>query len=149
MSIGIMPGGFNLLHAGHLAALEYAKQYCDYLIVVVVRDQSIRGHKLIQEPIEDRYLKLRAIKWVDEVIPCESEEHLLELLKLLNYDYYFLSEEYKDSFEEGKKIIGEDNLVYTPRKHNWSTTNEVEKIVRLYTKNKSPNLRDKRRKTKT
>lgn len=126
--IGIMPGGFNLLHPGHLAALEYAKKYCDYLIVVVVRDQSIRSHKLYTEPIEDRYLKLKSVKWVDEIIPCESEQNLLELLKLLEYDIYFLSEEYKNGFKEGKKIIGEDRLLYTPRKHNWSTTNEVNKI---------------------
>lgn len=123
-----MPGGFNLLHPGHLAAIEYASWHCDYLIMIIVRDQSIRGHKLYTEPIEDRYLKLIALKWVDEVIPCESENSLLELLKLLDYDAYFLSEEYKDGFEDGKKIIGEDKLVYTPRKHNWSTTNEVEKI---------------------
>jgi len=128
MKIGIMPGGFNLLHAGHLEALKQAKNHCDYLIVVIVRDQSIRGHKMYTEPIEDRYMKVKAVRWVDEVIPCESEENLLELLKLLSYDVYFLSEEYKDhGFTEGKKIVG-DRLCYVPRKHNWSTTNEVKKI---------------------
>lgn len=126
--IGIMPGGFNLLHAGHLVALEYAKKHCDYLMVVIVRDQSIRGHKMYTEAIEDRYLKLRAVKWVDEIMPCESEEHLLDLLRLLEFDVYFLSEEYKvHGFEEGKNFIGE-KIHYVPRKHNWSTTNEVGKI---------------------
>lgn len=135
-----MPGGFNLLHAGHLAALEYARKRCDHLIVIIVRDQSIRSHKLYTEPIEDRYMKLRAVKWVDEIIPCESEQHLLELLKLLEYDVYFLSEEYKNGFENGKQIIG-DRLCYTPRKHDWSTTNEVKKIRgTIHTENQSPNI---------
>lgn len=127
--IGIIPGGFNLLHAGHLEAFKYAKNHCDYLICVIVRDQSLRGHKLYQEPIEDRYLKLKAVRWIDEVMPCESEENLLELLKLLNYDVYFLSDEYKEKgFELGKEIIG-DKLCYIPRPHNWSTTHEVKKIL--------------------
>lgn len=126
---GIMPGGFNVLHAGHVEALRYASELCTSLTCIVVRDQSIRGHKMYTEPIEDRYMKLKALRYVDEVIPCESEENLLELLKLIDFDVYFLSEEYKEKgFEEGKKIIGEDRLVYIPRKHNWSTSNEVRKI---------------------
>lgn len=144
-----MPGGFNLLHAGHLAALKYAKEHCDYLIVIVVRDQSVRGHKLYREPIEDRFMKLKAVRWVDEVIPCESEVTLLELLKLLEFNTYFLSEEYRNSFKEGKKIIGENRLKYVPREHNWSTTNEVEKIVRIYTENKSSDIRDQGREAET
>lgn len=126
---GIMPGGFNLLHPGHLEALRYATKFCTELTVVIVRDQSIRGHKLYTEPIEDRYLKLKAVKYVDEIIPCESETNLLELLKLVDFDVYFLSEEYRErGFEEGKAIIGEDRLCYVPRNHNYSTTNEVNKI---------------------
>ncbi len=126
--IGIMPGGFNLLHAGHLAALEYAKEHCDYLMVILVRDQSVKGSKLYQEPVEDRYMKLRAVRWVDEIMPCEDEASLLDLLRLLNYDLYFLSEEYEThGFEEGKRFLG-DKVHYVPRRHNWSTTNEVGKI---------------------
>lgn len=127
--IGIMPGGFNLLHVGHIEALKLAKKHCTKLICIIVRDQSIRSHKLYTEPIEERYLKLMALECVDEVIPCESEENLLELLKLLDYDVYFLSDEYKETgFEEGKKVIGNERLQYLPRKHKWSTTKEVLKI---------------------
>lgn len=127
--VGIMPGGFNLLHAGHLEAIRYAGKLCTRLVIVIVRDQSDKGHKLYTESIEDRYLKIRALKGVDEIIPCENEESLLELLKLLDYDRYFLSDEYREKgFEEGKVVIGEDRIAYVPRHHNWSTTNEVRKI---------------------
>lgn len=127
--IGIMPGGFNLVHAGHIQAFKEAKKYCDKLVVIVVRDQSKKGHKAYTENIEDRFMKLQAIKYVDEVFPCENEESLLELLKLLDYDMYFLSEEYKqEGFEIGKRIVGLDRLEYVRREHNWSTTGEVNKI---------------------
>jgi glycerol-3-phosphate cytidylyltransferase len=129
--LGVMAGGFNLLHVGHIEALTEASENCTKLTVILVRDQSSKGHKLLQEDIEDRYLKLKALKCVDEIIPCESEQNLLELLKLLRYNFFFLSEEYKNGgFEEGKKIVGENRLFYVPRKHNWSTTNEVAKITK-------------------
>lgn len=127
--VGVMPGGFNLLHAGHLEALRYARERCSKLICIIVRDQSVKGHKAYQEPIEDRYLKLKALKYVDEVIPCENEDNMLNLLQLIEYDKYFLSEEYRFAgFEEGKRVVGLDKLTYVPRNHNWSTTNEVRKI---------------------
>lgn len=131
-----MPGGFNLLHAGHLQAIEFAKQHCDYLICLIIRDMSHKSHKLYQENIEDRFLKLRALRDVDEVIVCENNETFLEMCALLNYDKYFLDETYKISgFEDGKKIVGEERLVYMPRKHNWSTTREVQKVRAIHPEN--------------
>lgn len=136
-----MPGGFNLLHSGHIKAIEYAKKHCDYLICLVIRDMSHKAHKMFQEDIEDRYIKLRALRDVDEVMVCENNESFLELLKLLHYDVYFLDENYRLSgFEEGKPIAGEERLHYMPRKHNWSTTREVEKIRNVHTKDKNPDL---------
>lgn len=127
--IGIIPGGFNLLHSGHIKAIEYAKNHCDYLIILVIRDMSHKTHKLYQENIEDRYIKLRALRDVDEIMICENNESFIELLSLLDYDAYFLDETYKEGgFDDGKKIVGENRLHYIPRKHNWSTAREVQKI---------------------
>ena len=134
--IGLMPGGFNLLHAGHIKAIEYAKTHCDYLACLIIRDMSHKSHKLYQENIEDRFIKLRALRDVDEVIICENNKSFIGMLALLNYDIYFLDETYKESgFEDGKLIVGEDRLCYIPRQHDWSTTNEVEKIRNVHTKN--------------
>lgn len=127
--IGLMPGGFNLLHSGHIKAIEYAKQHCDYLVCLIIRDMSHKSHKLYQENVGDRFIKLRALRDVDEVMVCEDNETFLEMLSLLNYDVYFLDETYESTgFEEGKKLVGEHRLHYMPRKHNWSTTREVLRI---------------------
>lgn len=134
--IGLMPGGFNLLHAGHIKAIEYARERCDYLICLVIRDMSNKSHKLYQENIEDRYIKLHALRDVDEVMICENNETFFEMLALLHYDIYFLDETYKMSgFDDGKKIVGEERLCYMPRKHGWSTTREVTKIRDVHTEN--------------
>lgn len=130
-----MPGGFNLLHSGHIKAIEYAKQNCDYLICLIIRDMSHKPHKLYQENIEDRYIKLSSLKYVDEVVVCENNDSFLRMLSLLNYDIYFLDETYKEKgFEDGKPIVGENRLHYVPRKHDWSTTNEVKKIRNVHIK---------------
>lgn len=134
--IGIMPGGFNLLHSGHIKAIEYAKDHCDYLICLIIRDMSHKKHKLYQENIEDRFIKLRALRDVDEVMVCEDNESFLNMLNLLNYDVYFLDESYKESgFDDGKKLVGEDRLLYIPRRHNRSTTNEIKNIIKVAGKN--------------
>lgn len=133
--VGLMPGGFNLLHSGHIKAIEYAKQHCDYLVCLIIRDMSHKSHKLFQENIEDRYIKLHALRDVDEVIVCENNETFLNMLLLLNYDVYFLDETYQTSgFEDGKKLVGEDRLLYIPRKHNRSTTGEVLRIRDVHSK---------------
>ncbi len=130
---GLMPGGFNLLHPGHIKAIEYAKQRCDVLECLIIRDMSHKSHKLYQENIEDRFIKLRALREVDEVSVCENNESFLGMLALLNYDVYFLDESYKEGgFEDGKLIVGEERLVYIPRNHEWSTTREVEKIRNVH-----------------
>lgn len=134
--VGLFPGGFNLLHSGHIKAIEYAKKRCDYLICLIIRDMTHKPHKLYQENVEDRYMKLSALRDVDEVMVCENNNSFINLLSLLNYDVYFLEEDYRNTgFEDGRQIVGEHRLCYIPRKHSWSTTNEVEKIRNVYVKN--------------
>ena len=117
------------MHAGHIKALELAKENCDELTALIIRDMSHKSHKLYQENIEDRFMKLEALRSVDRVMVCENNESFMGMLALLNYDRYFLDETYRDGgFEEGKKIVGEDRLFYVPRKHGWSTTEQVLRI---------------------
>ena len=38
--IGFVNGCFDILHVGHLALLEYAKEFCEYLIVAIDDDEN-------------------------------------------------------------------------------------------------------------
>ncbi|MFG6687180.1 adenylyltransferase/cytidyltransferase family protein [Mariniflexile sp. HNIBRBA6329] len=64
-------GCFDIFHYGHLNILERSKELCNYLIVGVSTDELIEKEKG-KRPIisfEERAKIVRAIKFVDEVIP--------------------------------------------------------------------------------
>ncbi|MDG2350243.1 MAG: adenylyltransferase/cytidyltransferase family protein [Flavobacteriaceae bacterium] len=64
-------GCFDIFHYGHLNILKRSKELCNYLIVGVSTDDLIlreKGH-LPVIPFEERFNVVKAIKYVDEVIP--------------------------------------------------------------------------------
>lgn len=121
MKIGFFPMVADILHAGHMLSLEEAKKHCDFLIVGLHCNPV---YKDPQQSIYERYIQLRAVKWVDEVIPYENIERDCDMFVSLDYDVYFLGEDHKtDDWEFKDKIEGLDKeIVYLKRKHNYSST---------------------------
>ena len=120
--IGFTCGAFDLLHAGHIVMLQEAKSNCDYLIVGLQTDPSIdRNEK--NKPIQsvyERYVQLDAVKYVDEIIPYDTEQSLLDLLQSQKIDIRFVGEEYRESKLTGRDLV---ELHYTSRRHSFSSTN--------------------------
>mgnify|MGYP003643030619 FL=1 len=126
--IGFTCGAFDLLHAGHIVMLEEAKSKCDYLIVGLQTDPSIdreEKNKPIQT-VYERYVQLNAVKYVDEIIPYDTEQSLLDLLHSQNIDIRFVGEEYRETKLTGRDLI---ELHYTSRRHSFSSTN-LRKVIK-------------------
>lgn len=127
---GFTASAFDLLHSGHVAMLEEARNQCDYLIVGLHTDPTIdrpQKNKPIQTTFE-RYTQLKACKFVDEVIPYDTENDLVNLLQMVKPDVRFIGEDYI-----GKPFSGSElpiKLIYTTRRHNFSTS-ELRKRVCL------------------
>ena len=103
--IGFTNGCFDLLHKGHLYSITEAKKKCDYLIVAINSDVSvktIKGHKRPIDSQVDRVLKLSKLSEVDAII-IFNEDNPLELIKNINPDILFKGTEYKN-----KQIIGSE-----------------------------------------
>jgi len=121
MKIGFFPMVADILHSGHVLSLEEAKKHCDFLIVGLHCNPN---YKETQQSIYERYMQLRAVKWVDEVIPYENIERDKDVFVSLDYDVYFLGEDHKSEEWELKDIIEkqEKEIIYLKRKHKYSSS---------------------------
>ena len=126
MKVGFTCSTFDLLHAGHVQMLREAKEQCDYLICGLQMDPSIdRAEK--NAPIQtvvERYTQLKAVKYVDEIIPYNIEKDLEDILTMYQIDVRILGEEYRDKDFTGKDICRsrEIDLYFNKRDHRFSTS---------------------------
>lgn len=135
---GITFSAFDLLHAGHVAMLREAKGQCDYLIAGLHVDPSFERdskNKPIQTLVE-RYIQLDSLECVDEVIPYETEEDLLNILKLFGIGVRIMGEEYKNS--ETDRKTKELNIItyFNTRTHDFSSSSLRERIGSIHGKRK-------------
>jgi glycerol-3-phosphate cytidylyltransferase len=127
MKVGITFSTFDLLHAGHVAMLRDAKNQCDYLIVGLQSDPTIDRPDTKNKPVQtmfERYLQLKAVEYVDEVIPYQTEQDLEDILQTLNINVRILGEEYRDKDFTGKDTCKRRDikLYFNKRDHRFSTT---------------------------
>lgn len=78
--IGLSNGCFDLLHDGHLHFLKEARKHCDYLIVAVNTDESVRKLKGEGRPVWNLERRIRVLTnnpSVSAVIPFDGNGYLL------------------------------------------------------------------------
>ena len=132
MKIWITFSTFDLLHAGHIAMLREAKEQCDYLICGIQVDPSKdrpEKNKPVQTLVE-RWTQLQAVKYVDEIIPYETESDVEDILKLFNIDVRIIGEEYKDGRFTGRAICAARGieLYFNKRDHRFSSSDLRERV---------------------
>lgn len=124
--IGITFSSFDLLHAGHIKMLEEAKTVCDYLIVGLQMDPTIdRPHKnKPTQSVVERYIQLKACRSVDEIIPYNTEEDLLDVLKSFVIDVRIIGDDYRDKEFTGKHYCEEKGIeiYFNKRDHRFSSS---------------------------
>ena len=121
MKIGFYTMVADILHTGHVIAIEEAKKQCDYLIIGLHCNPI---YKNPQQSIYERFIQLRAVKWVDEVIPYQNINEDKNMFSSLSYDIYFLGEDHKNEDWEMKNeiiSIGKE-VIYLKRQHEYSST---------------------------
>lgn len=137
MKIGFTCSTFDLLHAGHVQMLRDAKHHCDYLICGLQVDPSLdRAEK--NSPVQtlvERYTQLKAVSYVDEIIPYQTEEDLKDILELYHLDIRILGDEYRDREFTGKDICRRRDiqLYFNKRDHRFSSSDLRQRVVAVST----------------
>jgi|TARA_Y100001949_G_C15953432_1_gene315845 glycerol-3-phosphate cytidylyltransferase len=134
MIIGFTCSTFDLLHAGHIEMLREAKSVCDHLIVGLQVDPSVdRQDK--NTPIQslvERYAQLNAVKYVDEIVPYQTEKDLQDILSMYPINIRILGEEYRTRDFTGKEICKSRDIQihFNTRDHRFSTTDLRTRVVK-------------------
>lgn len=131
--IGFVCGTFDLCHTGHILMFRECKQFCDHLIVGLCVNPNIM-QKEKNKPVEtifERYIRLKSIKYINEIIVYENEEDMKSILSSLKGIYgnnliRFMDEKYKN--RDNNEFSLDLNIFYNSRKHNYSSTNLRKRI---------------------
>ena len=133
-------GCFDLLHVGHVYALEKAKKEGDALWVGVNSDASVRALKGSTRPIypqKARLYLLNALQCVDGLILFDGTDCACEL-ELIQPDVYVKSGHYTLGTLNPKEHRALEacnaRIRFIPPLPNWSTTKTLERICELFEK---------------
>ena len=129
MKTVITYGTFDLFHVGHLKLLERARALGDRLVVGVSTDAFNEGKgKRTAIPYRDRAAIVRAIRFVDEVIPEESWEQKPDDIRRLGVATFVMGDDWRGKFDDLKTLC---DVVYLPRTALVSTTSIKEAVALL------------------
>lgn len=101
MKVGLTNGCFDLFHEGHFHYLARCKQGCDYLVVALNSDESVKRNKGPARPRQDWGTRMAAVMdtgLVDAVIPFEGRWE--PLVQELRPAVVFQGVEYRRGLEE-------------------------------------------------
>ena len=125
--IGYTSGVFDMFHIGHLNILRRAKEKCDFLVVGVSTDECVKSYKnkVPIIPFEERVEIVKAIRYVDDVVPQENMDKM-DAWQKLKFNVMFHGDDWKGtdlykSIEEKFKEVGVE-IVYLPHTEGISST---------------------------
>ena len=108
--IGFTNGCFDLLHEGHLHLIKEAKKRCDFLIIGLNSDESVKMLKGESRPIENQEQRAKNLSKMEEVdaIAIFNTETPENIIKDLNPDILIKGGDYNKTDIVGSKLVIEN-----------------------------------------
>ncbi|MBV8244375.1 MAG: adenylyltransferase/cytidyltransferase family protein [Candidatus Eremiobacteraeota bacterium] len=135
-SVVFTNGVFDILHAGHVAYLAWARAQGDALVVGLNTDASVRAIKGERRPIvpfAERARVLAALRCVDLVVGFgeRTPETILDRLKP---DVHVKSSQYREDELPERDVVlaGGGRIALAPHEAGRSTTDVIAAILRRY-----------------
>lgn len=131
--VGFTNGCFDLLHPGHVSTLQQAKAACDYLVVAINSDASVKRLKGESRPVQDQNARaaiLSALACVDLVVVFEDDTPI-EAMKVIRPDILVKGGQYKLEEVVGYDLIAAwgGKVVRADMEDGFSTTNTIAKMA--------------------
>ena len=131
---GFIASAFDIMHPGYILMLKECKDNCNYLITALHSnpewDREDKNIPIMS--LNERFLVLKSIRYIDEVAPYKNEDELINLLKFYRPDVRFLGSDYKEV--SPLKITGYTlcrNIYYIDRFHNYSSSGIRKNIYKV------------------
>jgi D-beta-D-heptose 7-phosphate kinase/D-beta-D-heptose 1-phosphate adenosyltransferase len=125
-------GVFDILHAGHIELLRFAKNLGGKLIVAVNSDRSVKQLKGDSRPINpemDRLKLIQSLKWVDDAFVFDSCD-TGEMIDAIHPDIVVKGGEWTaDEVRSRDNIPNDIDIKIFPLKENYSTTDTLKKVT--------------------
>lgn len=125
--VGYVPGGFDMLHIGHLNILRAAAERCDRLVVGVATDESLLAMKgrAPVVPHAERMELVAHLRFVHDVVPDVSQDKR-EAWRRARFDVLFKGDDWQgtakgDRLEAELAEVG-SRVVYLPYTASTSST---------------------------
>jgi glycerol-3-phosphate cytidylyltransferase len=132
--VGYVPGAWDMFHIGHLRILQHARPHCDWLIVGVVTDETVRRvkHKEPMVPLADRMEILERLDLVDQVVVDDSTDKA-QMWRRLKFDVLFKGDDWRgtpkgDQLEASMASVGA-RVIYFPYTAHISSTQIRRRLV--------------------
>ncbi len=133
--IGFTNGVFDMLHLGHLDSLRQARAECDYLVVAVNQDVSVKRYKGPNRPVQNEQTRaqiLASLDFVDLVILFDKigdDNTATPLVRLLKPDVIAKEGYTIDRWPEAQCVAAYGGRVVTlKRLEGYSSTTLIEKM---------------------
>ena len=108
--IGFTNGCFDLLHEGHLHLIKEAKKRCDFLIIGLNSDESVKILKGESRPVENQKQRAKNLSKMEEVdaIAIFNTETPENIIKDLNPNILIKGGDYNKTEIVGSKFVIEN-----------------------------------------
>ncbi|MGH7915324.1 MAG: adenylyltransferase/cytidyltransferase family protein, partial [Candidatus Binataceae bacterium] len=125
-------GCFDLLHAGHVEMLSFARAQGDTLVVAVNSDRSVRlikGNGRPIYPAAERALILAALEMVDYVVVFD-ETRARRVVSAIHPDVLVKGEDWRDKTVDGQAFVESHGgrVVLAPLLPGYGTTLTIERL---------------------
>ena len=129
---GFVASTFDIMHPGYALMLKECRDNCNYLVVGLHENPAWErdGKNSPILSLNERFLVLKSVRYIDEIAPYKNEDELLNLLSFYKPDVRFLGSDY-DTPEMKQKITGRilcRNIHYISRWHDYSSSGIRTKI---------------------